>query len=61
MPIPSPPELTEVLVEKGIKKQFGEFYGIQTQSGGGPYAWDVEAVLKRINTGKLTGTQLYRD
>lgn len=50
-------DLTQALVQKGIKKQFGEFYGCQTQCSGGPYACDVEATLERINTGKLTGTQ----
>ena len=42
---------------KKIDKQFSEMFGIQTCLVDGPYAWDVEAVLERIASGRLTGTQ----
>jgi hypothetical protein len=38
-----------------------ELFGVQTQILQGPYAWDVEAVLERMMSGKLTGTQLFMD
>jgi hypothetical protein len=54
-------ELHLKLEELDIVKKFNEFYGCQTCCEGGPYAHDVEAVLERIKTGKLTGTQLFWD
>lgn len=36
-------------------------FGIQTQFAEGPYAHDAEAVLERIATGKLQGSQLHWD
>jgi hypothetical protein len=39
------------------KKQFDRLFGCQTMLIDGPYAWDVEAVLERMATGRLTGTQ----
>jgi hypothetical protein len=58
-------ELDEALKKKGDKylAKFGELYGVQAapvlESGKlGLYAWDVEAVLLRMETGKLTGSQL---
>jgi hypothetical protein len=42
-------------------KQFSKLFGCQTMSGVGPYAHDVEAVLERMLSGKLTGTQLFWD
>jgi len=41
-----------------IAKKFSELFGIQTRYIAGPYPWDVEAVLERIASGKLTGSQL---
>lgn len=40
---------------------FSNLFGCQTMSEHGPYPWDVEAVLVRMLTGKLTGTQLIWD
>lgn len=54
--------LRECLINDGIDlKQYAEHYGVQTQYIEGPYPWDVEAVLERIMSGKLTGTQLFMD
>ena len=55
----TPADLVKVF-PKGSKKarQFSAFYGIQTSLVEGLYAWDVESVLERMVTGKLTGTQL---
>lgn len=39
-------------------KLFGKYFGIQTCDSRGPFPWDVEAVLERIVSKKLTGTQL---
>ncbi len=39
------------------REQFGKLFGIQTCLMEGPYAWDVESVLERMETGKLTGSQ----
>lgn len=36
---------------------FYKLYGVQTQGINGAYVYDVEAVLERIFSGKLTGTQ----
>lgn len=47
------------------RKQFNAFFGIQTcmvvDGKTGLYPWDVEAVLARMFTGKLQGTQLFWD
>ena len=43
------------------EKQFSAYFGTQTALPEGLYAWDVEAVLKRMATGKRTGTQLIFD
>ena len=42
-------------------KIFDNYFGVQTASGEGPYADDVEAVLNRMINKKLTGTQLFWD
>lgn len=39
-------------------EDFCEHFGTQTCPIGGLFAWDVEAVLERMVTGKLTGSQL---
>ena len=41
----------------GFKDTFHKYMGIQTRTIYGPYPWDVEAVLERIASGKLVGTQ----
>lgn len=43
------------------KDRFSELMTGQTCSENGAYPWDVEAVLERMNSGRLTGTQLYWD
>jgi hypothetical protein len=43
------------------RERFNEMFGIQTMTEHGPYPWDVEAVLERMMSGKLTGTQLLWD
>ncbi len=40
---------------------FYELFGCQTCLMDGPYAWDVEAVLERMASGRVTGTQLFPD
>ena len=45
----------------GFHEAYGQFFGIQTCGSGGPYAHDVEAVLERLVSGNLTGTQLIWD
>jgi hypothetical protein len=54
--------LHECLLNDGLDlEQYSELYGVQTQYVDGPYPWDVEAVLERMMSGKLTGTQLLWD
>jgi hypothetical protein len=54
-------------LKEGLKRNhldgkiFSKLFGVQTCSGVGPYARDVEAVLERMLSGKLTGTQLFWD
>lgn len=56
-------ELREALEAKGeaFKAKFHDLFGVQTCCLEGPYAWDVEAVLERMSTGKLSGSQLHWD
>jgi hypothetical protein len=49
------------LVELGIADQFHKLFGTQTMYLEGMYPWDAEAVMCRIMTGRLTGTQLLMD
>lgn len=42
-------------------KTFAQLFGCQTAGENGLYPWDVEAVLERMMSGKLTGTQLLWD
>lgn len=37
---------------------FGELFGVQTCVEAGCFAYDAEAVLERMASGKLVGTQL---
>ena len=54
--------LQKCLEKAGLDQdKYAELYGIQTQYVSGPYPWDVEAVLERMMSGKLTGTQLLMD
>lgn len=48
-------ELHAALGDK--RELFGKLFGIQTCLTEGPYAWDVESVLERMESGKLTGSQ----
>lgn len=52
------------LKNKLTKKQLEEFcklFGAQTCGENGMYVYDVEAVLERMFSGELTGTQLFWD
>lgn len=51
-------ELERVLKKHGLAEKFHTMFGIQTVCDLGPYPWDVEAVLERIFSGKLIGSQL---
>jgi hypothetical protein len=54
--------LDERLKESGVdKRRFDKLFGVQTCLERGPYPWDVEAVLERMFSGKLVGTQLFWD
>lgn len=43
------------------KAVFDKYFGIQTCPEGGVYPWDAEAVLERMMSGRLTGTQALWD
>lgn len=50
------------LAEAGLSiEDFSRIYGIQTAGGNGMYPWDVEAVLEKMMSGKLQGSQLVWD
>jgi len=54
--------LDKALKNSGIDRdKFSEYFGMQTCYEKGLYPWDVEPVLERMMSGKLTGTQLYWD
>jgi len=54
--------LDKALNKNGINRdKFSELFGIQTCYDKGLYPWDVEPVLERMMSGKLTGTQLHWD
>lgn len=46
---------------EAFTQRFGELSEGQTMSVEGPYPYDVEAVLVRMRTGRLTGTQAFWD
>lgn len=52
-------ELHIALQEQGeiFMERFHDLFGIQTCYIEGPYPWDVEAVLERMASGKLTASQ----
>lgn len=54
-------ELNKILKPLKMVKVFSKVFGVQTCSDEGAYPWDVEAVLERIISGRLTGTQLFWD
>lgn len=55
-------ELDAAINDAGLdRERFSELFGVQTCYARGPYPWDVEAVLVRMMSGQLTGTQKYRD
>jgi hypothetical protein len=56
-------ELDDILFDKGDEytDKFNKTFGIQTMGIHGPYPSDVEAVLCRLETGKLTGSQKFWD
>jgi hypothetical protein len=54
-------ELRVALKTPQANEVFGEWFGIQTCIMEGLYPHDVEAVLERMASGELTGTQLHWD
>lgn len=62
-----PPGINGAQLDLALKKanlsieKFSELFGCQTCGSNGMYPWDVEAVLERMMSGKLTGTQLLWD
>lgn len=48
-------------LSKKERRRFGKLFGIQTCVADGCFAYDAEAVLERMATGKLTGSQLNWD
>lgn len=55
-------DLNEAINKAGLdREKFSEYFGIQTCHQDGLYPWDVESVLERMMSGKLTGTQLVMD
>lgn len=55
-------DLTVALNKHGMdREEFGRLFGVQTMGSNGMYAWDVEAVLERMISGTLTGSQYYWD
>lgn len=52
-------EIDRVLPDR--VEEFSDLFGIQTQCIDGMYQHDVEAVLQRMYSGKLTGSQLIWD
>ena len=54
--------LDEAISRAGLdREKFSEYFGVQTCYQDGFYPWDVEDVLERMMSGKLTGTQLIMD
>jgi len=53
----------EILKKLGEEKYkiFSDMFGCQTVGENGAYIYDVEAVLEKMASGKLTGTQKYWD
>ena len=58
-------KLTFLLEDEKAPDTFNELFGVQTcpciPGMDAVYAWDAEAVLERMLSGKLTGTQLTWD
>ena len=53
--------LKKALKDKGITRKFHKLFGIQTCYELGLYPWDVEAVLEKMASGELIGSQLNWD
>lgn len=54
--------LNAALIKRGLsRKKFSALFGCQTCGPNGMYPHDVEDVLERMLSGKLTGTQLMMD
>jgi hypothetical protein len=65
-PYVNPKDLNKAMLKNNLDiNKFNELFGIQTMivinGKGCPYPWDVEAVLERMMSGRLTGTQLIMD
>lgn len=56
-----PYEEIDRVVEPERREEFNDLFGIQTCSIDGMYQHDVEAVLQRMYSNKLTGSQLIWD
>lgn len=56
-------DLSRIARKKGKQwsDRFDRLFGVQTVCADGMYAWDVEAVLERMASGRRTGTQLLWD
>jgi len=55
-------ELDAAIKDAGLdRERFSDLFGVQTCYAGGVYAWDAEAVLERMMSGKLTGSQRHWD
>lgn len=51
-------ELEAKVIGAGLdSRRFWKLFGRQTCFADGPYPWDAEAVLERMMSGRLTGTQ----
>lgn len=56
-------ELDDFLSDKGEEytDKFNKTFGVQTMGIHGPYPSDVEAVLRKLETGELVGSQKFWD
>jgi hypothetical protein len=63
MPYITKADINAVFADKGseFSIKFNKLFGVQTAPIGGFYAHDVEAVLERMESGRLTGTQAFWD
>ena len=54
-------DLSKALKTKGRRSKFHKLFGVQTCPESGLYPWDVEAVLERMASGRLQGSQKFWD
>lgn len=56
-------DLNRIARKKGKRwaNRFDRLFGVQTVCAQGLFAWDVEAVLERMASGRRTGSQLLWD